>query len=62
MRLSELLQVKGASSVWEQEIKAKLRDFQARLGWLIDPLLVPVALEVVIKPPPPSRHRFLGFH
>jgi hypothetical protein len=59
IRLSELPQVSGASSVWEQEIETKLRDFQARLGWLIDPLLVPVALEVVIKPPPRSRQNAL---
>jgi hypothetical protein len=32
-----------------------VREFQTRFGWLIDPLLVPVALEIVIKPPPPSR-------
>jgi hypothetical protein len=49
IRLSELPQVKGFSSIWEQEIETKLQDFQARLGWLIDPLLVPVALEVVIS-------------
>lgn len=58
--LSELPQVDGASTLWKQEIDAKLRAFQARLGWLIDPLLVPVALEVVIKPPPPSRQN--GLH
>jgi hypothetical protein len=34
--------------------------FQAHLGWLINPLLVPVALEVVIKPPPPTRQN--GLH
>jgi hypothetical protein len=57
--LSELPQVKGASTLWREEIDAKLRDFQSRLGWLIDPLLVPVALEAVIKPPPPSRQNNL---
>lgn len=57
--LSELPQVKGASMLWKEEIDAKLRDFQSRLGWLIDPLLVPVALEAVIKPPPPSRQNNL---
>ena len=60
IRLSELPQVTGASALWEQEIDAKLRAFQARFGWLVDPLLVPVALEVVIKPPPPSRQN--GLH
>jgi hypothetical protein len=50
IRLSELPQVKGASSVSEREIETKLCAFQARLGWFIHPLLVPAALEVVIKP------------
>lgn len=58
--LSELPQVKGASDLWRQEIDQKLRAFQAQFGWLIDPLLVPVALEVVIKPPPSGRQR--GLH
>lgn len=57
--LSELPQVRGTSAQRRQEIEDKLRAFQARFGWLIDPLLVPVALEVVIKPPPPSRHNAL---
>jgi len=60
IRLSELPQVKGASRLWEEESDAKLRAFQAQFGWLVDPLLVPVALEVVIKPPPPSRQN--GLH
>jgi hypothetical protein len=59
MLLNELPQVEGASTLWKQEIDAKLRDFQSRLGWLIDPLLVPVALEAVIKQPPPSRQNNL---
>ena len=58
--LSELPHLDGESKLWKQEIEAKLREFQARFGLLIDPLLVPVALEVVIKPPPPSRQR--GLH
>jgi hypothetical protein len=58
--LSELPQVKGASEVWRQEIDQKLRSFQAQFGRLIDPLLVPVALEVVIKPPSRSSQR--GLH
>ncbi len=58
--LSELPQVTGASAVWMEEIDQRLREFQTRFGWLIDPLLVPIALEVVIKPPPPSRQN--GLH
>jgi hypothetical protein len=57
IRLSELPQTDDASKLWTKEIDAKLRAFQADLGWLINPLLVPVALEVMIKPPPPSREK-----
>ena len=60
IHLSELPQVTGASAQWEREIDSKLRVFQTHFGWLVDPLLVPVALEVVIKPPPPSRQN--GLH
>jgi hypothetical protein len=60
IRLTELPEVKGASALWKHEIDEKLRAFQAQFGWLIDPLLVPVALEVVIKPPPTSRQN--GLH
>jgi hypothetical protein len=60
IQLSELPQVTGASRIWRQEIEAKLRDFQERFGWLVDPLLIPVALEVIIKPPPVNRQN--GLH
>jgi hypothetical protein len=58
--LSELPQRDGGSILWRQEIERKLRDFQAHWGLLVNPLLVPVALEVVIKSPPLSRQR--GLH
>lgn len=58
--LSELPQADGTSAVWKKEIDEKLRAFQSEYGWIIDPLVVPVALEVVIKPPSPSRQR--GLH
>lgn len=57
---SELPRTTGDSSAWRNEIEAKLEAFQSRFGWLLDPLLVPVALEVVVKPSPPSRN--LGLH
>lgn len=60
IRLSELPQMSGASDKWKQEIDEKLRTFRSRYAWVIDPLVVPVALEVVIKPPPPSRKN--GLH
>jgi hypothetical protein len=58
--LAELPQVDGASKQYEQEIESKLRQFQTKYGWIINPLLVPVALEVVVKPPPMRRQR--GVH
>ena len=39
--------------------RRKLREFQTKWGWIVDPLLVPIALEVVVKPPLPSRERNL---
>jgi hypothetical protein len=58
--LSELPQVAGASDLWKKEIDDKLRAFRTQHGRTFNPLLVPVALEVVIKPPPPSRQH--GLH
>ena len=58
--LSELPQVDGASRRYKEEVESRLREFQTKLGWLIDPLLVPVALEVMIRPPPMTRRR--GLH
>jgi hypothetical protein len=55
IRLNELPQERGASTIWIKEVEEKLKEFKDNLGWLMDPLMVPVALEVVIKPPPPSR-------
>jgi hypothetical protein len=57
--LSKLPQEQGASTLWKQEIEEKLREFQTKWGRIVDPLLVPIALEVVVKPPPPSRERNL---
>jgi hypothetical protein len=60
VQLSELPQVSGGSTQWRQEIETKLRAFQMQYGWLMNPLPVPVALKVVIKPPPPRRQN--GLH
>lgn len=57
MLLDEFPQQSGTSSVWKRHIDQKLRDFQANFGGMVNPLVVPVALEVLIKPPPPSRNR-----
>jgi hypothetical protein len=51
IRLGELPQTVGSSAQYEADIRTSLTAFQTRLG----PLLVPIALEVIVKPPPPSR-------
>ena len=58
--LDELPQADGGSKPYKEKVEEELRAFQERFGWLIEPLLVPVALEVVVKPSPPSRRR--GLH
>ena len=60
IHLSEAPQAEGSSARWMEEIDAKICAFRKRFGWLIDPLLIPVAVEVVVKPPPPTRQR--GLH
>ena len=57
IRLSEVPQIDGQSTIWKNEIGTKLQEFSTKWGHILNPLLVPVALEVVIKPPPPSRQR-----
>ncbi|MEQ1716982.1 MAG: hypothetical protein ABL907_13505, partial [Hyphomicrobium sp.] len=57
IRLSEVPQIDGQSTTWKNEVSTKLEEFSKRWGQIINPLRVPVALEVVIKPPPPSRQR-----
>lgn len=55
IRLSELPQVHGSSETWRKEIDEKVHAFKKRFAKLIDPWLVPVALDVLIKPPADSR-------
>lgn len=56
IRLSSLPQERGSSEVWKREIDEKLRDFQKRYRKLIEPWLVPVALEVLVKPPKQEKN------
>lgn len=57
--LEELPQEKGSSDQYKATIEREIQEFQARFRRLLEPLLIPVALEAVIKPPPPSRTRAL---
>jgi hypothetical protein len=58
--LSALPQIDGASTQYKAEITRKLEEFRTKFAWLVDPLVVPVALDVVVQPPPPERRR--GLH
>jgi hypothetical protein len=57
IRLSELPQSDGQSTVWKSEIRAKLGEFREKWRKLLSPLLVPVAVEVILRPPPPNRQK-----
>lgn len=51
IRLSELPHVNASSAKWKAEIDDKLASFRRDFAWLLEPLLTPLALEVVIRPP-----------
>jgi hypothetical protein len=55
--LSELPQTEGGSTLLKKEIDEKLADMKSRFRFVLAPLLIPVAVEVLIKPPPPTRQR-----
>jgi hypothetical protein len=57
IRLTELPQSGDQSTTWKNQINTKLEEFIKNFGRIVDPLLVPIALEVVIRPPPPSRQK-----
>jgi hypothetical protein len=50
--LSELPQTHGASDAFKRAIDSEIAAFKRRYDWIIRPLLVSVALEVIIRPPP----------
>jgi len=55
IQLGELPQTRGTSRQYKIEIDTKIREFKERYDWIMDPVVVPIAMEVVIKPPPDSR-------
>ncbi len=58
--LRELPQKEGTSDAYKQEIDAKLRQFKKKFGRVLQPLLLPITLQVVVKPP--SRGRAFAIH
>jgi hypothetical protein len=57
--IGELPQIHGSSDGYRAEIDQLIRAFRSRHGRLLVPLRIPVALEVIIKPPPPTRNHAL---
>jgi hypothetical protein len=50
--LGELPQAHGASDAFKREIDSKITEFKRLLDWVIQPLVVPAALEVIVRPSP----------
>ncbi len=57
IQLGELPQTRGTSRQYRAEIDRGLREFKQRYRWIMDPVIVPIAMEVVVKPPPNSRRQ-----
>lgn len=58
--LNELPQEPGTGQAYRETAGRAIRAFRDRFGWVLNPLRVPIGVEVLVKPPPPSRTR--GLH
>ena len=52
LQFGELPIATGGSDVFKQNVADEIAAFKQRWSWIIDPLVVPVALEVVVRPNP----------
>lgn len=52
IQVGELPITKGSSDVLKQNVSKEIDAFKSRWDWLINPLVLPVALEVIIRPNP----------
>lgn len=52
MHVGELPTTPGSSAAFKERIDAELEAFKCKWGWLITPLVVPVSLEVIVRPSP----------
>lgn len=52
LQVGELPIAKGGSDVFKQSVKDEISLFKRRWDWVIDPLVIAVALEVVVRPNP----------
>lgn len=59
IHLDELPQQPGLAKAYRRAAEEAAQEFQERYSWILKPLLILVAVEVVVKPPPPQRTREL---
>ena len=52
MNVGELPTKAGDSAAFKQQIEASVATFKSKWDWLISPLVVPVALQLVVRPSP----------
>lgn len=52
IQVGELPASPGSSAAFKQRIEAELTVFKKKWGWLITPLVVPVALQMIVRPSP----------
>jgi len=52
LQIGELPIAKGSSDAFKKMIEEEIKAFKERWDWIINPLVIPVALEVVIRPNP----------
>ena len=52
IQIGELPVTPGSSAVFKQRIDTELTVFKKKWSWLITPLVVPIALEVIVRPSP----------
>lgn len=52
LQIGSLPVVNGGSSAFKESVRAEIAAFKERWDWLISPLVVPVGLEVVVRPSP----------
>jgi hypothetical protein len=52
MHIGELPTRSGEAALFRERVEASVADFKRRWDWLISPLVVPVALQLVVRPSP----------
>ena len=55
IHLDELPQQEGTYEAYVRHVQEQMEQYRVRFGWILQPLRVPIALQVIVKPPPPAR-------